>query len=217
MGIRNIFKSKNVTGTKNTEICTIEQLVDFLNITGTDQSVLSEATYFACLKVLAESLGKLPLKLLQLTKDKGVREARDKTLYALVRTRPNRYMTATNFWSTVEQIRNHWGNSYIYIAGYGKKLELNILDPEKVTIYYDDGKLLSNIPDIWYICNYDGKMYKFSSEEILHFKTSSTFDGIKGMSVREILRSTIDGNQKAQKMQNALYDSGFTAKAVVQY
>ncbi len=206
-----------MTGTKNTEICTIEQLVDFLNITGTDQSVLSEATYFACLKVLAESLGKLPLKLLQLTKDKGVREARDKTLYALVRTRPNRYMTATNFWSTVEQIRNHWGNSYIYIAGYGKKLELNILDPEKVTIYYDDGKLLSNIPDIWYICNYDGKMYKFSSEEILHFKTSSTFDGIKGMSVREILRSTIDGNQKAQKMQNALYDSGFTAKAVVQY
>ena len=59
--------------------------------------------------------------------------------------------------------------------------------------------------------------YKFSSEEVLHFKSSITEDGIKGLSVREILASTIKGNQKAQKMQNALYDSGFTAKAVVQY
>ncbi len=67
MRIRNIFKAKNVTGTKNTEICTLDQLVNFLNIAGTDQSVLSEATYFACLKVLSESIGKLPLKLLQLT------------------------------------------------------------------------------------------------------------------------------------------------------
>ena len=37
------------------------------------------------------------------------------------------------------------------------------------------------------------------------------------MSVRDILRTTIVGNNKAQKMLNKMYDNGFTAKAVLQY
>ena len=44
-----------------------------------------------------------------------------------------------------------------------------------------------------------------------------SFDGIKGIAVREQLKMTIDGNIKSQKMLNNMYKSGFTAKAVVQY
>lgn len=217
MKFRNPFKIRNVTKAGNPEIVTLDQLVNFLNINGTEESALSEATYFACLKVLSESVGKLPLKLLQSDKRSGVREAKENPLYNLVRNRPNRFMNSTSFWSTIEQLRNHYGNAYVYISGFGKHLELVPLDSQKIQIYYDDAKLLSNIPDIWYVTNIGGTDYRFSSEEILHFKTSSSFDGIEGLSVREILKSTISGNQKAQKMQNDLYDSGFTAKAVVQY
>ena len=194
------------------------KLADFLGIDkNMDADERAEATYFACLKILSEAVGKLPLKLLQKTKKNGVIEAVKHPLYNLLRNRPNKYMTATIFKSTIEQLRDHYGNAYALIAGYGKEMQLIPLDSSQVTIYYDDGKLLSEIPDIWYVYSIGGKSYKFSSEEILHFKTSSTFDGIKGLSVREMLSSTIKGNQKAQKMQNALYDSGFTAKAVVQY
>ena len=42
-------------------------------------------------------------------------------------------------------------------------------------------------------------------------------DGLVGVSVREQLATTIQGNIKAQKMVNKMYDSGMTAKAVLQY
>ena len=208
-----IFKPKN-----KYDMTEWVKLADFLGIDKhLERDERSEATYFACLKILSEAVGKLPLKLLQKTKKNGVIEARKHNLYNVVRNRPNRYMTATVFKSTIEQCRNHYGNAYVYISGYGKNLQLIPLDSTQVDIWYDDGKLLSDIPDIWYIYNTGEQIYKFSSEEILHFKTSTTFDGIKSLSVREILSTTIQGNQKAQQMQNALYDSGFTAKAVVKY
>ena len=209
-----MFKPKNTA-----DLTEWYNLADFLGIDkNMDKDERAEATYYACLKILSESLGKLPLKLYRKTKKHGVVEAVDKPLYNVVRNRPNRYTTSTNFWSTIEQNRTHNGNGYALIVGYGDRIQLVQLDSSKVTIWYDDQKLLSDVPDIWYLYSYGGKTYKFSSEEILHFKTSITDDsGIKGLAVREILASTIKGNQKAQAMQNALYDTGFTAKAVVQY
>lgn len=212
--LRDMFKPKNTA-----DLTEWYNLADFLGIDkNMDKDERAEATYYACLKILSESLGKLPLKLYRKTKKHGVVEAVDKPLYNVVRNRPNRYTTSTNFWSTIEQNRTHNGNGYALIVGYGDRIQLVQLDSSKVTIWYDDQKLLSDVPDIWYLYSYGGKTYKFSSEEILHFKTSITDDsGIKGLAVREILASTIKGNQKAQAMQNALYDTGFTAKAVVQY
>lgn len=215
-----IFNLKNLFKPKNTaDLSEWIQLADFLGIDkNLDKDARSEATYFACLKILSESIGKLPFKLYRKTKKNGVIEALDKPLYNVVRNRPNRFMTSTNFWSTIEYNRNHYGNAYALIDGFGEKIQLIPLDSSCVEIWYDDAKLLSKIPDIWYLYTCGGVTYKFSSEEILHFKTSITDkDGLKGLAVREILESTIQGNQKAQKMQNALYDSGFTAKAVVQY
>ena len=82
-------------------------LADFLGLDkNLDDDARSEATYFACLKILSESLGKLPLKLLRKTKKHGVIEAKDHPLYNVVRYRPNRFMTATNFWSTTEYSRD---------------------------------------------------------------------------------------------------------------
>ena len=54
---------------------TAQTLLDFLGVSTTDSSKLSEATYFACLKILGETLGKLPLKLLCHTDKDGVIKA----------------------------------------------------------------------------------------------------------------------------------------------
>lgn len=195
----------------------LNQLIDFLGLADTKEKALSEATYFACLKVLSESVGKLPLKLLKHQENNGVITARNHVIYSILHNRPNPYMTATAFWSTIEQNRNHWGNAYALIKGAGSKMSLWILPSEEVEVWYDDQKMLGDVPDIYYMYSHGGKLYQFSSEQILHFKTSNTFDGIKGVSVREQLKMTIDGNVKAQKMLNSMYKSGFTAKAVVQY
>lgn len=218
MKIFNKWEIQKIKNSVGSDISEWINLADFLGIDkNMDKDARSEATYFACLKILSEAVGKLPLKLLRKTKKDGVVEATKHPLYNVVRNRPNKFMTSTTFWSTNEYYRNHFGNAVSMIVGYGTNMQLIPLDYSKIEIWYDDGKLLSEIPDIWYLYNAGEKYYKLSSEQVLHFKTSLTENGIKGLSVRKMLKSTIEGNQKAQKIQNALYDTGFTAKAVVQY
>lgn len=216
--IANVIATSDNKIEKKNEIITLNQLIDFLNIGGVSNKALSEATYFACLKILSESLGKLPLKLLCSDGTQGVREAKEHVYYKVLRYRPNKFMSSTIFWSTVEYNRNHFGNAFVFIFKAGKAMQLYILPSEKLEkIYYDDAKLLSEIQDIWYIFSIGGKRYRFSSEEILHFKTSTTFNGIEGMSVRDQLKANIIGNNKSQAMLNKMYETGFTAKAVLQY
>ena len=203
--------------TRQSRSIELNNLLNFLGIDDVKDDALSEATYFACLKVLSEAIGKLPLKIMQHNDNNGVITNRKHPLYQVLHDRPNPYMTATSFWSTVEYNRNHYGNAFVWIEGSGQGTKLWILPTEEVQIWYDDAKLIADIPDIYYLYSAGGQMYRFGSEEILHFKSSNTFDGITGISVRDQLKMTIKGNEKAQKMLNKMYDSGFTAKAVMQY
>lgn len=211
--IKQLFNRKS----SQRETIELNNLLKFLGVDKSDTSALSEATYFACMKVLSESIGKLPLKLLQYNERNGVSTARDHPLYTVLHDRPNPYMTSTTFWSTVEYNRNHYGNAYVLIRGAGRKMNLWLLPSDQVEVWYDDALILSDIPDIYYLYSVGGKIYKFGSEEILHFKSSNTLDGVVGISVQDQLKMTIQGNAKAQKMMNKMYDSGFTAKAVMQY
>lgn len=210
----NVLTNKSVSQRQTIEM---NHLLDFLGLSDTKEDNLSEATYFACLKVLSESVGKLPLKLLQYNDRNGTRVSRDHVLYNLVGDRPNPYMTATSFWSTVEYNRNHYGNAYVWIQGAGSNTKLWILPSDTVEVWYDNACILSDVPDIYYLYSAGGKIYRFGSEEILHFKSSNSLDGIVGISVQDQLKLTIGGNLKAQNMINKMYDSGFTAKAVLQY
>lgn len=208
---KSIFKSDR-------EWVEMNNLFKFLGIDPTkDEKVLSEATYFACQKVLSEAIGKLPLKLLKYNERDGVDVARKHDIYNILHSRPNPYMTASTFWSTVEFNRNHYGNAYVWIQGAGKNLKLWILPSNEVEVWYDDAKILADQPDLYYIYSHGGKNYRFGSEEILHFKTSNTLDGVLGVSVKDQLKMTIGGAVKSQKLLNKMYASGFTAKAVLNY
>lgn len=192
-------------------------LVTFLGLDGEDESTLSEATYFACMKVLSEAIGKLPLKLLRYTENNGVEVVRNHPLYSVVHDRPNPFTASSIFWSTVEQNRNHAGNSFVWIEGYGSKTKLWLLPSDDVEIWYDDACILAEAPDIYYLYSAGGKVYRFISDEILHFKTSNTFDGISGIAVKDQLKRVIGGATKAQTLINKMYDNGFTSKATLQY
>ena len=178
----------------------------------------SEATYYACLKVLMESLGKLPLKIQQYTPDKGIRVAREHPYYRMLNERPNRYMTASSFWSTCEQFRDDDGNAYAWIDTRDPQHpQLWHLDPANVQVFYDDARKLSDVVDVYYRYTTPAGTVTFSSEEVLHFKSHYTKDGITGVSVREQLSATLRGNIKAQEFINKTIESGMTAKSVLNY
>lgn len=192
-------------------------LMDFLGLDkDMDRSALKEATYYTCCKVLSEAIGKLPLKLIQRDLEGNLDELAMDRLYETVNIRPNPYMTASSFWSTVEYHRNHFGNAFVLITGSGQSQRLWILDPAKVEVWYDDAKLLSETIGVYYIYNAD-RRYVFENTEVLHFKSGISKDGIMGVPVRETLADNLESAKKAQKLLNKLYSSGFTAKAVLNY
>lgn len=197
----------------------LNNLLDFL---GVDRSLRggaqSEAVYFACRKVLAEAVGKLPLKIQQATQGQGIRVAREHPYYRMLNERPNRYMTASVFWSFMEDCRNDAGNAYAWIDTRNPhKPQLWPLDPKSVQVWYDNGCVLANVPDVYYLVSTPKGVLTLGSEDVLHFKSHNTRDGLVGIPVREQLASTIQGNAKAQAYINKLYENGMTAKVVLQY
>lgn len=202
----------------SSEVLTLTQLLDVLGIHNTPVDALSEATYFACLKVISEAVAKLPMKVQQYTEEHGIQIARDHPFYRALNERPNRHMTASTFWSTMELCRLHYGNAYAWIDTRNPKCpQLWPIDPRTVQVWYDDACELFDAPDVFYLVSTKKGRVAYSSEEILHFKSHQTLDGLVGVSVREQLASTIQSGAKSQALINAMYDSGMTAKAVLQY
>ena len=209
------FRAKGATVSRD---AAMSDLLEFLGIQDTPAEALSEATYFACIKVLSEAVGKLPLKVLQYTPQGGVRVAREHQYYRMLNERPNRYMTASTFWSGAEAQRDHEGNAYVWIDSRKPgRPQLWPIDPRTVQVWYDDACQLSDVPDVYYIVTTPKGRRVLGSEEVLHFKSHLTAGGLIGVSVREQLASTVKSGVKAQKLVNSMYDSGMTSKAVLQY
>lgn len=211
-----VFRAKGYDAARDVEL---NQLLDFLGIARTgDTEATREAVYFACLKVLSEGVGKLPLKIHQTTPGNGVRVAWEHPYYRMLNQRPNRFMTASTFWGTMELCRNHYGNAYAWIDTRNpRKPQLWPIDPRSVRVWYDDACLLADAPDVYYQVSTVAGMLTLGSEEVLHLKSHFTLDGLVGVSVREQLATTIQGGAKAQEYINRLYENGMTAKAVLQY
>ena len=193
--------------------------MNFLNI-DENSDRLSEVTYFTCMKVLGEGLSKLPLALQRVTNDGGVEDMQGLPLWETVKVRPNKFMSPTTFWNTVENNRNHYGNSYVWIdRKTNGKVDLWILPPDCVQIELDELSDLSDMEDITYIYTSpnDGQVHRISSMDMLHFKGSMIFNGLIGMSVREKLKMSLDSAMLSQKMLNELYKNHFVPKAAVQF
>lgn len=103
------------SATSTSEQLTLDGLLNWLGVHDVERGVQSEATYYACLKVLSEALGKLPLRLMQTTADTGVQPLLSHRYYRVLLERPNRFMSASVFWTYIERCRNHNGNGYAII------------------------------------------------------------------------------------------------------
>ncbi|WP_335617852.1 phage portal protein [Clostridium formicaceticum] len=221
------FKIKNMIMPSKTVDMKSEELLEWLGISTTPKKLISEVTYFTCLKMLSETLGKMPLKFYQET-DKGILKANSNEAHKLLKVRPNPLMTPSTFWATIEQNRNHYGNAYVWIrrtfkkARYGgsyKVQDMWIMPSDSVQVLIDDAGYFGNKGRIWYsyVDKFSGQHYAFNSDDVLHFKTSHSFDGIVGTPVKDILKSMVEGGLESQNFMNNLYKSGLTAKAVLEY
>lgn len=209
------------------------RLLEFLGMNPTEVNVrgnnaLKQDTVYACIKILSESVAKLPLKIFQ-EDDNGIQKAARHPVYQLLKLRPNQHMSASDFWKCIEGQRAR-GNAYAYIdfdRKTGRVLGLWPLERTKVKVWIDDAGLLSelypnqfltNRMNVWYEVDVGkGEKRKLMPDELLHFKGSVTFDGIVGIDPIDYLRSTIENGVAATKFINNFYKQGLQTKGIIQY
>lgn len=204
-----------------------EEFSQWLGITPKNRKKISEITYFTCMKMLSETMGKLPLKYYQET-ERGKIRADPTSMTHVLRVRPNPIMTPTTFWCSVELNCQHWGNSYVWIrrefvrkkvGGEVNTHDIWILPTKDVTVIMDDSGVFGAKGNLYYryVDAKTGEMYVFPQRDIMHFKTWYTFDGIMGEPVRNIIGGTVDGAHASQEFMNKLYEQGLTASMAMQY
>lgn len=185
-----------------------------VNVRG--KNALRDATVYACIKILSETIAKLPLKVYQ-DRD-GVSKATSHYLYTLLKLRPNPYMSSNDFFRCVEAQRNLFGNAYVSLEfdERGRVTGLYPLAADKVQVYVDDAGLLSSKNKVWYVVTIGAERRKLMADELLHFKGLTT-DGIVGISPLDYLRYLVENGRSATQFINNFYRQGLQTKGIVQY
>lgn len=178
---------------------------------------LSEITYYTCLKVLSESVGKMPIYLI----DEHKRRINDHSLNVLLANRPNEYQTPSRFFTLMEFWRNHYGNAYAYINRDPRGAIESILplDPRRVQVWLNN---TTHWTSRRFCYSYNdplrGSLEYINPEDMIHV-TSWLLDNnqLLGRSVREILATSLAGAKASNEFLNDLYQHGLLARAVIKY
>ena len=204
-----------------------DDLADWYGLDVRGSHNLSEVTGYTSLKVLSESMGKLPLKYYQDTDNGIVIPPLSHAAYLLSK-QPNPYITSVRFFTFMELMSHFCGNSYAYIDTsfqpyqYGGEYRINGFYPMQskcVIPMIDDTERFGPYGELYYkyTSPYNGEILLFHSSEVLHIPSWYSEDGIVGQSVFYVLKNIIDGAKAASEYEERLFKSGLTAKLVMQY
>ena len=177
---------------------------------------LSEVTYFTCLKTLSESVGKMPVYLI----DENKKRVSNHETTSLLRASPNLIQTPAQMFTFLEYCRNHYGNAYAYLnRNINRRLASIVpLDPRRVQIRVDWNKNFFSRTYHYFYTDDSGASFNFKPEEILHFKSWIIKDnGLEGKSIHEILATTFSGLKASSKFLSDLHQHGLVANAVVKF
>lgn len=153
----------------------------------TPNTAMRSTSVYACVKVLAETMGSLPLHLYKRLSNGNRELAKEHPLHQLLRWRPNKTLTATEFWEMATAIVALRGNFVAYkkLAPNGIQVEeLLPLDPDKLKLVKYEGNLA---------CAYypeRGGMIVYLPSEVFHVR-GLTLDGLVGLSPIELHRETV--------------------------
>lgn len=172
-----------------------------------------ESTLFTCLRILSDSVSKLPVKV-----HKGNNEEGEHSLNSVLKLRPNKVMSASSLWRTVEYQVNWFGYSVVAIERKkGKVRSLIPLDMKNVRIFLDNiGLLDGKKSPMYFTYEQNGNEYEFNYDEVLYF-VGMTEDGISPMPIREQLATLLENAEQAQKYTNSYLKNGLHSRGVIKY
>lgn len=170
----------------------------------TPHEALTVGAFYACLKVLAETVSTLPCVLYEKLDGGGKERARKHPLFNTLYYKPNQKQNASQFYEMLILHAAMRGNGYAYIDIKPKKTELIPMNPDRVTVKTSNGDLYK-----YYEYRHpNGTTMTLRPDQVLHVYGLST-DGNKGLSVLDLAMRTLN----LAKKQEVYADKMFTNQA----
>lgn len=177
------------------------------------QNAMQSASVYACIKVLAESVGMLPLEIYKKGPAGSRTLAMEHPLYELLHEQPNEYQTAVEFLEMMVLHLNLRGNAYAYInrARSGRVVEIIPLHPDYVTVMMDNTNTV-----IYRVGAENGAQRLVDRSEILHVK-GLTINGWLGISPIAYARESIGLALATEKFGGQLFRNGAKMGGVLKH
>lgn len=174
----------------------------------TTSSALQQLVVFNCVRVLAESIGMLPCRLMKQT-DKVRLPATSHRLYPLLTMAPNGYMTSQEFWEMLVACLCLRGNFYAYkVEALGNVIELLPLNPDIVQPKLNDDWTVE------YKVDFKSGQKTLTQKEIWHVRLF-TLDGLNGLNPIAYARQTLGLGQAMDAHAGKLFTNGAVTSGVL--
>ncbi len=163
-------------------------------------SAMRLSVVFACVRVLSESVAKIPMRLMR-----GINErVTDHPLSLLVARRPNRWQTAFEFREMLQAHLSLRSNAYaqiVYGAG-GVVRELVPLHPDRVTV-----EQIGDLAVRYVVTDWQGRQRVLVMGEVLHIR-QLPMDGFSGLSTAAMQREPLGSALSAQDFSGRFFRNG---------
>ena len=185
----------------------------YFSIPGTfvdTSSTLGLSTAGAALKLVAETIGMMPLKVFQ-GEQPDVTEARDSWQWFRLKEQPNEEQSAFDFWEDAAGSIETNGNAYIWKAIARRPvrddgdIQLFLIDPANVMLKRDDAGRR------YYEIRRRGQTERVAASQILHIRGWAGTPGADlGLSLISLHRETLGAALAAREYASRFYANGTT-------
>ncbi|MBA9061695.1 HK97 family phage portal protein [Methylobacterium fujisawaense] len=176
----------------------------------TPDTALQVSAFWACVKLLAETIATLPLALYRREADGGRSPAPDHPLSLLLRVSPDGEHTAVEFWEgAVLSLCLHGDAFAEKIRAGGRLIALQPLQADRVTVRRDpDGALVYDYADPLGVRS-------LGEADVFHLRAFGS-DGLRGLSPLKFARQTVSAALAADEVSNKLFANGVRPSGVLQ-
>ncbi len=179
--------------------------------TVTVEKALTLDTVIACVRVLADSVGALPLRVYRRqTGGASMSEEWSSPVSRLLRDEPNPEMTAIDLWSMVVAWLATNGNAYLGKQRVGGELvALWPIHPDRVRVGREQGR------KVFLVRSEDGATERrYRADDVIHIRGLS-LDGLMGLSVLAYARNSIGAGLAMDAYQGSFYNNDATPRGTL--
>ncbi len=152
----------------------------------TPDSAMRVAAVYACVRIISGAVATLPLHIKRRVDARTREDASDAPIWRVLRRRPNRWQTPSQFRRMMQAHLLLRGNGYAMIVrSRGEVRELIPLHPDRVAVTQGDDLTLAYV-----YTRMDGQRVSLEQDEVLHL-VGLTLDGVHGVSAIAYARETI--------------------------